>query len=247
MSIYSSCRKVTGEQQMLSNKEEGFTLVELLVVMMVFLIVMSIVFVMFVGFNDTTSATEAFLHEEGQLYAVIDELDTEVREAIIPSPSAGTNVLLPQASVSAMETTLSFYIDNNNSGSQQPIMWSFSLNSNPGNSYLQRATGTGPPSSITWQPSVNMLSNLTSGQFCYIDPSGENMTGSPSCPGIKTSTIYTVNQIVTCAVAVYVEVSIASSYAKGPLYASIGVGLRNQNSQLLSEGAIQPNGQPAAC
>jgi type II secretory pathway pseudopilin PulG len=227
------------------NKEQGFTVVELTVVMLVFLIVMSLVLVMFSGFNGTTSATEAFLHEEGQLYDVIDELDTEVREAIIPSPSPGTNVLLPQSSVAAMGTTLSFYIDTN--GAQQPIMWNIAIGANPATSYLQRAIGSGPPSAITWQPSVNMLNNVVAAQFCYVDASGENMTGANSCPGTKTSATFTVNQIVTCSVAVFIQIQLQSSYAKGPLFASIGVGLRNQNSQLLSEGAIEPNGTPAAC
>jgi prepilin-type N-terminal cleavage/methylation domain-containing protein len=224
--------------------EAGFTLVELLVTMLILSIVMVIITGIFMTFNTEQYNTNTFLNEEANLFQVINQLNIEIREAEVVNGQIGTNVLYPQSSIAAMSTTIEFYILQN----FEPVEWNFT-NSGCGapNNCLTRDTGTPDSSPPALGTAIVSQTNIAKGLFCYIDKAGNNMTGNPSCPGSSGKQYSSSNQIVTCAVEVYAIITTAPSNGVGPIRASIGIGLRNQTPQLVTEGAILPTGGPAAC
>jgi type II secretory pathway pseudopilin PulG len=235
--------------------EAAFTLVELLVTMMIFLVVLMTVVATFVTFNDSLAAARTFVTRGERVYNTAFELSAQLRSAAVPPGAVGTNVLIPQATVSAMSSTVAFCkVDPSNPSNFLYMQWTVApLNSGLG-LYQYTASGVAPcapgGSALPSPPPLGQvrLSSLASGFFCYVSKNGTNMTGQTGCPGNPAGATYSTSaQIATCAVAVFIILTTKPAAGVAPITLKLGTGLRNQNSQLVTAQAVLPNGTPTPC
>ncbi len=232
--------------------EEGFSLIELLVAMLVMAVLMVMLGGIFVGFNQSTYSLDAYLRDQAQITNTVNVLSAELREAQPQIGMAITNVLAPQSCITvtsctnAAQNTLDFAVSNGNGG-QNIYQWQISKS---GSGYIitqQQGTMVQSVTGTTFTPTGTLDSYgiVEAAQFCYLSRSGESMTGNAACPGYPDLGSFVPLNLATCAIEVTLEIKMQPSPGVGPIEAEVGIGLRNQTALAVTTQAVSPPGGQA--
>jgi prepilin-type N-terminal cleavage/methylation domain-containing protein len=197
-------------------RQGGYTIVELTVVMLVMSVVLVIAGSVFISLSTTANRNDSMVADEQAASSAVTQMTRDIRSAnsiSFPASNPGNQIQL---------------VDNQQSGGTQTVMWSY----NPAARTLTRQVLVGSSFSTSGPPTSRVANPSTSPVFTYFDDSGSNISAT------------TVANITKCATSIGVHLYIAPSISGVATFQeSDQVALTNQLDTLSAPGS---NGQCAS-
>lgn len=207
-------RSAVGQSSSERRGESGFTLVELLIVLLIMSVVLAIAGTVLFSMSQTAARNDAMVQSEQKASTALAQVGRDIRSAhkiSVPTGSTPANGLLLQV--------------NQPSGSTVNVEWLYDSTKDTLTRYVQNGSGT----YVASGPSASSVSNGAGGVFTYYNYSGANITST------DTGAPYLI--VADCTTRITVQIDVSPSRAHVPVFqVSDDIALTDQLESILENG-----------